>query len=82
MDSEKRFFIDQRCGCIAIRDRQNTDPEYPGLHEDTQGVVWFRRGVQKDLPPCPTCHRGQGKVWEVPEEIIKEAEKECERLNG
>lgn len=36
-----RYFVDERVGCIAVRDRLKTDPEYQGLHPDTEGVVRF-----------------------------------------
>lgn len=49
-----RYFIDERVGCIAVRDRENTDLEYQGLHSDTQGVVKFWGGeLAEDC--CPTC---------------------------
>ncbi len=38
---EPRYFVDERAGCIAIRDHWNTDPGYQGLHPDTEGVVVF-----------------------------------------
>jgi len=65
-----RFFIDDRVGCIAVRDRQRTDPEYPGLHWDTDGVVWYQHGVS-----------GRNG-WFVPPEMKEAAQKECARLNA
>lgn len=47
MDSEPRFFVDSRVGCIAVRDRDKTDPEYQGLHHNTEGVVWYEHGEQR-----------------------------------
>lgn len=41
-----RYFVDERSGCIAIRDRWNTNPEYQGLHSDTEGVMVFRTGAR------------------------------------
>lgn len=43
-----RFFVDERVGCIAVRDKFRTDPEYRGLHRDTEGVVAYRFGYQKN----------------------------------
>ncbi len=43
MDS-KRYFVDERGGIIAVRNRDQTDPEYKGLHGDTPGVIWYEMG--------------------------------------
>lgn len=64
-----RFFVDERGGCIAVRDRTLTDPEYPGLHHDTEGVVWYRHGTTKD------------GCWSVDPKHVEEAKAECTRLN-
>lgn len=37
----KRYFVDQRCGCVAVRDHHNTEQDYPGLHPDTRGVMKY-----------------------------------------
>ena len=50
----ERYFIDERVGCIAVRDREKTDPEYQGLHADTPGVVEFWCG-KLAIEHCPTC---------------------------
>ena len=41
-----RYFVDERAGCVAVRDRDETEPDYPGLHCDTKGVVFYRHGRQ------------------------------------
>lgn len=80
--SSGRFFIDERCGCIAIRDRTRTDPEESGLHQCTEGVVWYRNGRQVEADPCPTCgHRGP-LTWSVSAHDKAEAILECARLNA
>lgn len=78
--SETRYFIDERCGCIAIRDRENTDPEYQGLHENTTGVVWFRMGYRQ-RKVCSECGYESG-VWAIRPEDQAEALLECARLNA
>ena len=39
-----RYFVDERSGCVAVRDKKYTDPEYRGLHDDTRGVVKYWQG--------------------------------------
>jgi hypothetical protein len=61
MTSERpRYFVDERCGCIAVRDRWNTDPDYPGLHYDTTGIVryWHGKVMPQDCPCCGTVKHG------------------------
>jgi hypothetical protein len=45
-----RFFIDERVGCIAVRDRKHPqhDPDYPGLHNDTIDVVFYAHGNKNE----------------------------------
>ncbi|MFO0919667.1 MAG: hypothetical protein U0872_15320 [Planctomycetaceae bacterium] len=57
-----------------------TDLDYPGLHSDTEGVVWYRHGVNEPYS-CPTC----GNIrysWKVTKEDRAAAELECDRLNS
>lgn len=64
-----RYFVDLRVGCVAVRDREKTDPMYQGLHSDTEGVVWYRHGRD-----------GVGG-WTVDDLDIAAAYLECGRLN-
>jgi hypothetical protein len=64
------FFVDQRVGCVAVRKRANTDPEYQGLHYDTHGVVWYRHGV----------YSADG--WNVRPEDAAEARRVCAEMNA
>ena len=43
-----RYKLDIRFGCGAVIDMHHKDynPDYPGLHEDTAGVVAYRHGKQ------------------------------------
>ena len=45
-----RFFIDERVGCIAVRDRKHPEyhPDYPGLHNDTADVIFYAHGSKND----------------------------------
>lgn len=55
MSNAERYFVDERSGCIAVRDRENTDPDYPGLHSDTTGVVAYWHGRVVEGERCETC---------------------------
>jgi len=78
--SEERYFIDERGGCIAIRDKENTDPNDNGLHEETKGVVHYRMGQQK-FENCPTCSHRRMIGWEVPQSVVNEIDDLCTELN-
>lgn len=56
MAAERRYFVDKRVGCIAVRDRLQTDPDYPGLHSDTRGVVRYWPGQRR---------RGKNGGWRI-----------------
>jgi hypothetical protein len=47
-DAMPRFFVDERNGCIAIRDRRHPDfdAEHQGLDADLPDVVAFKMGEQ------------------------------------
>lgn len=69
--TQPRYFIDERSGCIAVRDRTLTLPteQCPGLHDYTPGVVWYRHGNWEG-------------AWRIPDAILAEAKAEAERLNA
>ena len=78
----KRYYVDLRNGCVAVRDRTLDLPrdECPGLHPDTPGVVRFWRG-ELVWHECPTCgHRTSSHG--VPSETVEAADKLCEELNA
>lgn len=58
-----RFFIDERCGCIAVRDRKHPsyDETYPGLHNDTSDVIFYAYGNRNE------------NGWYVDERFVKKA---------
>ena len=76
----ERYFIDERVGCMAVRDRQNTDPEYNGLHDDTPGVVKYWYGTLTQTP-CPRCHKIMSSDWDITEESRQEAKDLCHKMN-
>lgn len=76
----ERFFVDERGGCVAVRDRTETDPKYPGLHPDTRGVVDYWSGV-RSTDTCPTCGHKKSDGWTVSQESLGAAHKLCARLN-
>jgi len=47
---DSRYFLDIRSGCAAIRDRHHKyyDESYPGLHQDTPDVVFYKHGFQEN----------------------------------
>lgn len=70
-DAYKRFFVDERAGCIAVRDREKTNPSYQGLHADTPGVVHYWFGLYDE----------KGKTWSVKADDLKSAHEMAARLN-
>jgi hypothetical protein len=84
---EERYFVDERVGCIAVRDREHTDPEYRGLHADTNGVVQYWHGNSSEpLGPlgtdclCPTC-RQRRMNWSIADTDHAAAHALCAELN-
>ena len=45
-----RFFIDERVGCIAVRDKKHPEynESYPGLHNDTADVIFYAHGSRNE----------------------------------
>lgn len=41
-----RFYVDERGGCIAVRDREKDDEWSSGLHPDMEGVMAYWTGYQ------------------------------------
>ena len=75
-----RYFVDKRGGCIAVRERAYTDPEYNGLHGDTPGVVRYWHGTQ-EFSTCPECGHKRSAGWTVADKDIAAAKALCEELN-
>ena len=70
-----RFFVDERNGCIAIRDRHHPDfdDEHQGLDADLPDVVDFKMGEQIRFSKFVT--------WDLDPKIIKDFQKRCALLN-
>ena len=70
-----RFFVDERNGCIAIRDRQHPDfdAEHQGLDADLPDVVDFKMGEQIKFSKFVT--------WDLAPEIISDFNSRCALLN-
>lgn len=66
--AEKRYYVDLRRGCMAVRDREQTEPDYPGLHFDTKGVLLYWH------------EPAQGKG--IDQYYVDQAENICNMLNG
>ena len=67
-----RFFVDERVGCIAIRDSNHPDfdIEHQGLDADMPCVVKFQMGnLAKN-------------GWELRDDTIQRFKEECASLNG
>lgn len=78
----RRFWIDSRNGCIAIRDTtKDNDPTRQGLAPDMADVVWFRMGKRLDHE-CEHCGHKTNGEWIVPTSAEAEATLECARLNA
>ena len=71
-DVMPRFFVDERVGCIAIRDTQHPDfdVEHQGLDSDMPCVVKFQMGN--------LVRNG----WELREDTVQSFKDECAFLNG
>lgn len=75
--SRKRYFVDKRGGCVAVRDRKhpNYDPDYSGLHPDTPDVVEYYGGMMiKD-------GEGKFKGWTVFPFDVEKCNALCDSLN-
>tara|TARA_R110000851_G_C12684426_1_gene524220 strand:+ start:53 stop:280 length:228 start_codon:yes stop_codon:yes gene_type:complete len=69
----KRFYVDGRGGCIAVRDRLKDNEEDQGLHADMDGVLAYWTGSSyKD---------DQGLlIWRVEDWQREKAEDLCSSL--
>lgn len=67
-----RFFIDERVGCIAVRDKKHPsyDPDYQGLHNDTADVIFYAHGNKNE------------KGWYVDERFKRKAQQVLEHLQS
>jgi len=69
-----RFYIDERGGCIAVRDKTK-DCDSQGLHSDMDGVIAMWTGVQS--------YDKDGMVyWKIHDWQKEKAKALCDRLLG
>lgn len=68
----RRFFIDERVGCIAVRDKKHPsyDPDYQGLHNDTADVIFYAHGNRNK------------EGWYVDERFRRKAQQVLEHLQS
>jgi hypothetical protein len=69
-----RFYIDERSGCIAVRERVDYDIS-PGLHQDLPDVLAYWGGE--------SYHDDEGMIrWRIHDWQREKAEKLCAELNA
>ena len=78
---DERYYIDERAGCIAVRDRTMTIANEPGLHSDTMGVIRFWHG-DRTSHKCTECGHHVDDGWMIPEAARQAARELCDRLNA
>jgi len=78
--SEARYFVDERSGSIAVRDRNCTDLDEQGLHPEAAGVVRFWLGIYNP-GKCPHCNQKIHDGWLVSADVRRNANRLCDRLN-
>jgi hypothetical protein len=71
----QRFYVDERVGCIAVRDRTKDEKWFSGLSRDTEGVRGYWTGVRQED------EKGNFKQWYVLDSQRKEAAALCDLLN-
>ena len=76
---DKQYFVDERGGCIAVRDRSKTDPGYSGLHADTDGVVRYWHGYLAENV-CLACGHNL-PYWALKDGDRESARALCDKLN-
>ena len=75
-----RFFVDDRSGCVAVRDRLDTNPDDQGLWPETMGVVkfWGKEHIKKE---CPTCGHTTSS-WGDGDDVLAKATALASYLNA
>lgn len=74
----ERYYVDERVGCMAVRDRTKKS-DRPCLDNETAGVVKFWRALRV-VDDCPTCgHRL--RRWKMSHEFRTEANLLCAKMN-
>ena len=83
----ERYFIDERTGCLAVRDSQAIEQVEQageevsnGLCSESIGVIQFWSGTNKNKK-CPTCGHESFDGYHIPEQYLQEAKALCSSLN-
>lgn len=79
--ASERFFVDKRVGCLAVRDRTQTNPDDQGLNSDTDGVIQYWPGIKIEPGNCPHCNQRLPSEHAVRPEDVEAAERLCRNLN-
>ena len=78
----ERFYVDERVGCIGVRDRTEdaSREDEPGLDTDTTGLVklWF--GVHR-TKQCPHCHSTVDGGYDISDVVKIRAKRLAVTLN-
>ena len=72
-----RYILDERVGCAAVIDTHHPDydPEYPGLHSDTGGVVLYEGFTNQSR-----MNISEGEIEDA-KRVIERLKKACDALN-
>ena len=74
-----RYIVDDRCGCVAVRDTSLIDPEQPGLHGDEEDCIQFwAKGRRKTQ--CEHCLHVSEEY--IADDHVEEAKALAEKLNN
>ena len=77
----RRYYIDERVGCLAVRDSSVHNEYEPGLDSNAPGVIRYWHGEPK-VKICSECGRRQSDGWYIPPEYRQEAQALCDELNA
>ena len=73
------FYIDERVGCVAVRDRR-VPCRSEGLMPDLPGVVKYWSG-ERVMRICTKCQHEVFMHWNVSQESLSQATELCKKLN-
>ena len=76
----KRFWVDQRLGCCAVRDHRLEEQGCPFALERVPDLVQYFPGVEVDQQ-CSKCGQRE-HYWTLPQETLLEAQALCDQLNS
>ena len=78
---KEQYFIDERSGCMAVRDRTLIGNDRPaGLQRNFPSVVKWWDGVILEKT-CPTCSHKSSGGWSITGQSRAEAQEVCRKVN-